>query len=395
VTETVYPAPPKPTEGSCCFGIASCSQKASHPQNCPQVAGCETEASCLGACSSKQKARWCPDTPGPPPPPFVPSIENITVFRITPQNYSGVTNMNTGDAAGDVFFGLYERAIPILCANQAMHKMITCANVPILSIPNFNVYQQSILELDTRYGEYNECNPDPSSGIFACETRAAAGGVPPPPQCSAYQVTDGYCFNGSPPSTHRGSLADCCSFAASQNAPLWTFFSSNNSCEIHTDHGAEPCAAGTSGSPPQGNKCWYDSPHLAWEFASVCSRSECQCDAVTKRSVGREFIKDTMGSMGGGSASPTCVAVVESACGSDKNDQAMCQACLETNGAKLIAACNSSQSQFQAAAIDVCYGGGSAGGMGIFQLISPLANILNGTWYRYAHIYLIPGSIYS
>jgi hypothetical protein len=27
------------------------------------------------------------------------------VYRITPQNYTGVRNMDTGDAAGDVFFG--------------------------------------------------------------------------------------------------------------------------------------------------------------------------------------------------------------------------------------------------------------------------------------------------
>jgi hypothetical protein len=52
-----------------------------------------------------------------------------------------------------------------------MAGMVTCANVPILSIPNFNVYQQSRMTVDTRFGEYNECNPDPSSGIFKCATR--------------------------------------------------------------------------------------------------------------------------------------------------------------------------------------------------------------------------------
>jgi hypothetical protein len=33
------------------------------------------------------------------------STQNLTVYRITPQNYTGVRNMDTGDAAGDVFFG--------------------------------------------------------------------------------------------------------------------------------------------------------------------------------------------------------------------------------------------------------------------------------------------------
>ena len=97
------------------------------------------------------------------------AVENLTVYRITPQNYTGVLNMNTGDAAGDAFFGLYELAIPVLCADSRMDKMITCANVPILSIPGFNLYQQFVLEVDTRFGEYNECNPNPNSGIFACE----------------------------------------------------------------------------------------------------------------------------------------------------------------------------------------------------------------------------------
>ena len=45
--------------------------------------------------------------------------------------------------------------------------VITCANVPILSIPNFNLYQQFILEVDSRMGQYSECNPNPQTGVFA------------------------------------------------------------------------------------------------------------------------------------------------------------------------------------------------------------------------------------
>ena len=33
---------------------------------------------------------------------------NMTVYRITPRNYTGLANMDSGDAAGDVYFGLYE-----------------------------------------------------------------------------------------------------------------------------------------------------------------------------------------------------------------------------------------------------------------------------------------------
>ena len=84
-------------------------------------------------------------------------------------------------------------AIPIMCSDEHMRRsepctsllcpcpygvcdpclgplctVITCANVPILSIPNFNLYQQFILEVDSRMGQYSECNPNPQTGVFAC-----------------------------------------------------------------------------------------------------------------------------------------------------------------------------------------------------------------------------------
>ena len=41
--------------------------------------------------------------------------KNVTVYRLTPINYTGVTNMDTGDAAGDVMFGLNQLLLPQLC----------------------------------------------------------------------------------------------------------------------------------------------------------------------------------------------------------------------------------------------------------------------------------------
>ena len=40
---------------------------------------------------------------------------NLTIYRVTPINYTGVTNMDTGDAAGDVMFGLNQLLLPQLC----------------------------------------------------------------------------------------------------------------------------------------------------------------------------------------------------------------------------------------------------------------------------------------
>jgi hypothetical protein len=46
---------------------------------------------------------------------FVPASLNLTVYRITPRNYTGLTNFDSGDAAGDAYFGLYEFALPVIC----------------------------------------------------------------------------------------------------------------------------------------------------------------------------------------------------------------------------------------------------------------------------------------
>ena len=101
--------------------------------------------------------------------PAAASTRNLTVYRITPRNYSGVTNMDTGDAAGDAFFGLYELSFPVLCANPGFKRSIGCSNIPILSIPHFNVYSKNRVEADTRYGDYSQCNPNPSSEYLGSE----------------------------------------------------------------------------------------------------------------------------------------------------------------------------------------------------------------------------------
>lgn len=96
------------------------------------------------------------------------TTQKLTVYRITPRNYSGVTNMDTGDSGGDVFFGLYELSFPLLCSDPHFRQGIGCINAPILSIPGFNVYTKNVIEADSRFGDYSQCNPDPASGIFYC-----------------------------------------------------------------------------------------------------------------------------------------------------------------------------------------------------------------------------------
>lgn len=93
-------------------------------------------------------------------------VHNITVYRVTPWNYTGVRNMDTGDAPGDIIFGLYEFIFPLVCPD--FPDVVNCRNVPILDIPNFNVYTEFVVEVDARVGRYSECNPDPDTGIFQC-----------------------------------------------------------------------------------------------------------------------------------------------------------------------------------------------------------------------------------
>lgn len=81
-----------------------------------------------------------------------------TVYRITPRNYTGLTNLDTGDAAGDAFFGLYEKSAPVVCANQTRENIL-CENDALLQIPGFNVYIAVDVEFDDRFGDYAECNP--------------------------------------------------------------------------------------------------------------------------------------------------------------------------------------------------------------------------------------------
>eukprot|EP01065_Artemidia_motanka_P043694 TRINITY_DN6096_c1_g1_i1.p1 TRINITY_DN6096_c1_g1~~TRINITY_DN6096_c1_g1_i1.p1 ORF type:complete len:418 (+),score=120.14 TRINITY_DN6096_c1_g1_i1:55-1254(+) len=141
------------------------------------------------------------------------TARNMTVYRITPRNYSGVANMDTGDAAGDAFFGLLELSAPLVCANGNNPLNTLCANQPILQIPAFNVYTQFTVEMDDRFGPYAPCNPDSSTGLFTCNHYDAKKG-----------------------------------------------------------------------------ECWWNMTSHPEEFAGVCSRDKCECEALLTEVVGREVV---------------------------------------------------------------------------------------------------------
>jgi hypothetical protein len=85
--------------------------------------------------------------------------KNITVYRVTPHNITGdITNLNTGDAGGDGYFSTYEMIFPLYCDQQPTDG--SCTARKSLNIPNNNVFEESIVEVDPRFGVYNGCIPN-------------------------------------------------------------------------------------------------------------------------------------------------------------------------------------------------------------------------------------------
>lgn len=132
------------------------------------------------------------------------STVNLTLYRITPRNYTGIADLDTGDAAGDAFFGLSGKSAPVLCRDGSNPSSALCGNSPILQIPGFNVYTATQVEADTRMGLYAQCQPQVAPPhVFACYVFAprVPPGSPPVRQCW-------YNFTGRP--EWKTEFADVC-----------------------------------------------------------------------------------------------------------------------------------------------------------------------------------------
>ena len=289
--------------------------------------------------------------------------------------------------------------IPIMCADPHMATSTTCANVPILSIPNFNVYQQSVLEIDTRFGEYNLCNPDEQTGRFVCLTPGEVEGDSVA-GCPGVRVVKGHCFPGQPVQTSTATVEECCALAKQKGFidQIWNHYP-NNTCTIldartmGQNNQPIPCD-GMLGYMPSQNQsqtnCWYDNPQWVTDFGDECSRQNCTCEVISKKAVGREFLAETMG--GGGSFSPKCMAAIDDKCGifKNKNETHACEVCVEVAAQKLMHEHTCTPQALGMAIMMICQppvpggGGGSslpASQMLIVDKVMPLAQRLNGTWY--------------
>ena len=91
---------------------------------------------------------------------------NITLYRITPKNVTGIQNKNTGDAPGDVSFFLGRKNLTQRCAQSP--ASFGCF------LDGNNIYGKFTVEVDGRYGPYFECNPINVFNSKADRSRATA-----------------------------------------------------------------------------------------------------------------------------------------------------------------------------------------------------------------------------
>jgi len=214
--------------------------------------------------------------------------------------------MDTGDAAGDVMFGLNQLLLPQLC--PAEPDFTWCANRQYLSGGGAHmVYTQFTVESDVRFGEYNACNPDPKTGIFQCETYSANTNIPR--QCAAgFEFEHRDCLNGTSLRNFNttgmelgAALGDCCSACSGAGSACsgWNLMPSQGTnqtwrCELLQGDLAEwsgaqaltGCKAAYHDS--SSFACWYADPEYNTTWQAECDPSSCTCDAISNMSVGRE-----------------------------------------------------------------------------------------------------------
>ena len=227
------------------------------------------------------------------------SWPQTTVYRVTPINYTGLVNMDSSDAAGDVMFGLNQLALPFLCEYEP--DFIWCSNRQYLSGGTAHMVY-SKFELETRdglQGSYQMCNPDPNTGVFSC-VHGYTPGANLPPQCGAfYGGNANECYNGTlyrtVPVSDAGGCCEVCE--ADPRCEGWSMPDGVNgtSCQMMTGPlisweawGGEDtkclCAERTGRREP----CWYEIAQYNVTFAPYCSRKECRCEAIQQLAVGYE-----------------------------------------------------------------------------------------------------------
>jgi hypothetical protein len=139
---------------------------------------------------------------------------NLTLYRVSPLAYPGLIDMDTGDPAGDIGFGLWELLMPMQCrpvpgsSSSHHHMSIGCENGTghyIHPGAPTNVYEQFVVETNPLLGTYHNCNPlpfgGPDAGVFNCDSMDFGDGHCVCPGAGnsevEFQLWDEDCFNGT------------------------------------------------------------------------------------------------------------------------------------------------------------------------------------------------------
>jgi hypothetical protein len=190
---------------------------------------------------------------------------NLTVYRVSPLAYPGLVNMDTGDAAGDIGFGLWELLMPMECRGGSNHGPgIGCTNGTGKYIhpgDPTNVYEKFVVDTNPLLGTYHNCNPllsGPGAGEFNCDSM---------------DFGEGHCLCSGPNevrTTYDLYHEDC------MNGTVFRKLAANQSaCEAAcTD--APQCAAFAVPEGPGGGVCHLlKEPLIQWNGGATVSPCRC------------------------------------------------------------------------------------------------------------------------
>ena len=97
--------------------------------------------------------------------------KNITLYHVNERNYSTKPiDMNTADINGDMYFDLRSRGLPLECGpwiNESFWSRLDCSNPEVADVSKLAI-TKLVLEVDTRFGDYADCNVDPDTGVYSC-----------------------------------------------------------------------------------------------------------------------------------------------------------------------------------------------------------------------------------
>lgn len=81
------------------------------------------------------------------------TLQNITFYRLSPKNVTGIRNKNSGDAPGDAYFYIaHGLSLMEACRKHPLSAHCLAADA------NNNLYGEYIVEVDGQFGPYLNCN---------------------------------------------------------------------------------------------------------------------------------------------------------------------------------------------------------------------------------------------